>query len=131
LGDRLAPNVFRKKNKPRKLKNNKKPQVAYQERTSFNLILNKFKKTEKNMPAPPRKRKRLQKYPLPVNNSALKAIIKTLSNIQKEISVRVSRERTVALLPKSATKALLITQKGASGYVSRERTIALLPKNTY
>jgi len=33
--------------------------MAYQERTSFNLILNKFKKAEKNMPAPSRKKKRL------------------------------------------------------------------------
>jgi len=81
LGDRLAPDVFRKKNKPRKLKNNKKPQVAYQERTSFNLILNKFKKAEKNILTLFRKKKRLRKYPLLVNNSALKAIIKTLLNI--------------------------------------------------
>jgi len=33
------------------------------------------------MLTPPRKKKRLQKYPLPVNNSVLKAIIKTLLNI--------------------------------------------------
>jgi len=58
--------------------------VAYQERTSFNLILNKFKEAEEDMPAPFRKRKRLRKYPLPVNNSALKAIIKTLPDIQKK-----------------------------------------------
>jgi len=83
------------------------------------------------MPAPPRKRERLQKYPLPVNNSVLKAIIKTLLNIQKKVNARVSRELTVALLPKGAIKALLITQKKASGYVSRERTIALLLKNVY
>jgi len=82
--------------------------VIYQERTSFNLILNKFKKAEKNIPAPPRKRERLQKYSLPVNNSVLKAIIKTLLNIQKEVNVRVSRKRTVALLFKNAIKALLI-----------------------
>jgi len=60
------------------------------------------------MPAPSRKRKRLRKYPLLINDLALKAIIKTLLNMQKEISVRVSRERTVALLPKGATKILLI-----------------------
>jgi len=108
LGDRLAPNVFRKKDRPRKLKSNKKPQVTYQERTSFNSTLNKFKKVKKNMPASFRKKKRLRKYFLPVNNSVLKAIIKTLPNIQKGISVRVSRERTVALLFKSAIKALLI-----------------------
>jgi len=60
------------------------------------------------MPAPSRKKERLRKYPLPVNNSALKAIIKTLPNIQKRISARVSRERTVTLLPKSAIKTLLI-----------------------
>jgi len=83
------------------------------------------------MPAPFRKKERLRKYPLFVNNSALKAIIKTLPNIQKEISARVSRERTVALLPKNATETLLIIQKGTSGYVSRERTIALLPKSAY
>jgi len=81
LGDRLAPNAPRKKNKPRKLKNNKEPQVAYQERTSFNLSLNKFKKIEKNILTPFRKKKRLQKYPLFVNNLVLKAIIKTLLNI--------------------------------------------------
>jgi len=105
--------------------------VVYQERTSFNLILNKFKKAEKDMPAPPRKKKRLRKYPLPINNSALKAIIKTLLNIQKGINVRVSRERTVALLFKNVIKALLIIQKKASGYISRERTIALLFKSVY
>jgi len=105
--------------------------MAYQERTSFNLILNKFKKAEKNIPAPPRKKERLQKYSLPVDNSVLKAIIKTLPNMQKEISARVSRERTVTLLPKSVIKALLIIQKRASGYISRERTIALLLKNIY
>jgi len=60
------------------------------------------------MPALFRKKKRLRKYPLPVNNSVLKAIIKTLLNIQKEISVRVSRERTVTLLLKGAIKTLLI-----------------------
>jgi len=108
LGDRLAPDAFRKKNKSRKLKNNKEPQVTYQERTSFNLILNKFKKVKKNMLAPFRKRERLRKYPLFINNSALKAIIKTLLNIQKKVSVRVSRERTVVLLFKSVTKTLLI-----------------------
>jgi len=108
LGDRLAPDVFRKKNKPRKLKNNKEPQVIYQERTSSNLILNKFKKVKKDMPTPFYKKKRLRKYPLPVNNSALKAIIKTLPNMQKKVSARVSRERTVALLLKNAIKALLI-----------------------
>jgi len=131
LGDRLAPDAFRKKGKSRKLRNNKEPQVAYQERTSSDLILNKFKKAEEDMPAPFRKRGRLRKYPLPVNDSALKAIIKTLLNMQKKVSVRVSRERTVALLLKGAIKALLITQKGASGYVSRERTIALLFKSVY
>jgi len=83
------------------------------------------------MPAPPRKKKRLRKYPLPVNNLTLKAIIKTLPNVQKKINARVSRERTVALLLKNATKILLIIQKGASGYVSRERTMALLFKNVY
>jgi len=83
--------------------------MAYQERTSFDSALNKSKKAEKDIPAPPRKKKRLRKYPLPVNNLALKAIIKTLPDIQKKVSARVSRERTVALLPKSATEALLIT----------------------
>jgi len=108
LDDRLALNAPRKKNKPRKLKNNKKPQVVYQERTNFNLILNKFKKAEKNMPAPSRKKKRLRKYPLFINNSALKTIIKTLPNIQKKINARILRERTVTLLPKNVTKTLLI-----------------------
>jgi len=61
------------------------------------------------MPAPFRKKKRLRKYFLPINNLILKAIIKTLLNMQKKISVRVSRKRTVALLPKNAIKALLIT----------------------
>jgi len=105
--------------------------VVYQKRTSSNSALNKSKKAEKDMPAPFRKKKRSRKYPLPVNNSALKAIIKTLPNMQKEINARVSRKQTVALLLKSATKALLIIQKKASGYVSRERTMALLPKNIY
>jgi len=53
------------------------------------------------MPAPLRKKKRLRKYFLPINNSTLKAIIKMLLNIQKKINVRVSRERTMALLPKN------------------------------
>jgi len=60
------------------------------------------------MPAPFRKKERLRKYPLPVNNSVLKVIIKTLLNMQKKVNVRVSRERTVALLFKNAIKALLI-----------------------
>ena len=61
------------------------------------------------MPTPSRKKKRLRKYFLLINNSVLKAIIKTLLNMQKKVSARVSRERTVALLLKNATKALLIT----------------------
>jgi len=60
------------------------------------------------MPASFRKKERLQKYPLPINNSVLKVIIKTLLNIQKKVSVRVSRERTITLLSKSAIKVLLI-----------------------
>jgi len=60
------------------------------------------------MPAPFRKKERLRKYPLLINNLILKAIIETLLNIQKKVNVRVSRERTVALLPKNAIKTLLI-----------------------
>jgi len=131
LGDRLAPDAPRKRGKPRKLRNDEEPQVAYQERTSSDSALNKFKKAEEDIPAPPRKKERLRKYPLPVNDSALKAIIKTLPDMQKGISARVSRERTVILLPKSATEALLIIQKGVSGYISRERTMALLLKSVY
>jgi len=60
------------------------------------------------MPAPFYKRERLRKYFLFINNLVLKTIIKTLLNIQKKVSVRVSREQTVALLPKNVIKALLI-----------------------
>jgi hypothetical protein len=37
--------------------------MAYYKRTSFKLFLNIYKKIKKNMPAPFRKKKRLQKYP--------------------------------------------------------------------
>ena len=88
------------------------------------------------MLAPPRKRKRLRKIPLTVNNS-IKAVIATLLNIQRGV------ER-IASLPKGTTKGVqrgiafslpkgtpiteLLAQKEANEYVSRKRTMASLFK---
>jgi len=55
--------------------------VAYYERTSSKLALNHFKKAKKNMPAPPRKRKRFKKNPLFINNLARALIIHAIPNI--------------------------------------------------
>jgi len=43
--------------------------VAYYKRTNSKLFSNNFKKAKKDIPAPPRKRKRLQKTPLFIKNS--------------------------------------------------------------
>jgi len=76
LADRFAPNIPYKKNRPRKLKNNKKLYAAYYNRTNSKSTLNNFKKVKEDIPAPPRKRKRFKKNLLPVNNS-IKAVIAT------------------------------------------------------
>jgi len=80
LTDRFAPNTPRKKNKPRKLKNNKKLYTVYYNRTNFKSALNNFKEIKENILTPPRKRKRFKKNLLPVNNS-IKTIIITQPNI--------------------------------------------------
>jgi len=105
LADRLASNIFRKKNKPRKLKSNKNFYAIYYNRTNSKLVLNNFKKIKKNMPTPPRKRKRFKKNLLFVNNS-IKAVIITQLNIYKKIINIVSRVRTGVKLLKGITKII-------------------------
>jgi len=55
--------------------------VVYYKRTSFKSTLNHFKKVKKDILAPPRKRKRFKKNPLPINNSVKALIIYALLNI--------------------------------------------------
>jgi len=105
--------------------------VAYYERTNSKSTLNHFKKTKENILAPPRKRKRPKKNPLPINNLAKALMIYALLNIQKGTNnTRDSREQSIIRLPKSATKAN-ITQKKTNTRVSRERTVTLPPKDAY
>jgi len=80
LTDRFAPNILRKKNKPRKLKNNKNFYAVYHNRINSKLTLNNFKKIKENMLTPFRKRKRFKKNLLFVNNS-IKIMIITQLNI--------------------------------------------------
>jgi len=83
--------------------------VAYYKRTSFKSTLNHFKKVKENISAPPRKRKRFKKNPLPVNNSAKALMIHALLNVQKGTNnARDSRERSVIRLPKGAIKINII-----------------------
>ena len=67
------------------------------------------------MPAPPRKKERLRKIPLTVNNS-IKAVITTLLNIQRGV-------KRIALLPKSTTKGV---QRGVAFPLSKSTPIAEL-----
>jgi len=95
------------------------------------LTLNHFKKAKKNILAPPYKRKRFKKNPLPINNLAKALVIYALPNIQKGVNnARDSRERSMVKLPKNAIKANII-QRRASARVSRKRTVILPPKNAY
>jgi len=80
LVDRFAPNIPRKKNKPRKLKNNKEFYAAYYNRTNSKSILNNFKEIKKNILMPPRKRKCFKKNSLLIDDS-IKAMILTQLNI--------------------------------------------------
>jgi len=105
LIDRFAPNILCKKNKSRKLKNNKEFYAAYYNRTNFKLVLNNFKKVKKNILAPLRKRKRFKKNLLFVNNS-IKIIIVTQLNIYKKVINTVSRVRTGVELLKNIIKII-------------------------
>jgi len=51
--------------------------MAYYKRTNFKLALNNFKKVKKDIPAPPRKRKRLRKTPLIADNLIKKIAIRS------------------------------------------------------
>jgi len=51
--------------------------MAYYKRINSKLILNNFKKVKEDMPAPPRKRKRLYKILLIANNLIKKIIIRS------------------------------------------------------
>jgi len=106
--------------------------VAYHERTSSESALNHFKKAEEDMPAPPRKRGRPKKNPLPVNNSARVSIIHVMPDVQKGVNDHVARMRshTGVKLPIGATKAKIV-QKGVTEHVARVRTKIKLPEVCY
>jgi len=106
--------------------------VAYYERTSSKLTSNHFKKAKEDIPAPPRKRKRFKKNPLPINNLAKALIIHVIPNVQKGVNNHITRVRsyTGIKLFISAIKAKII-QKEVIKHVARIRTKVKLFKIYY